>query len=374
MSLSIDIHILQSLPPSNVNRDDAGSPKTAIYGGARRLRASSQSWKRATRRHFEESPLLGSLPSGTRTSRMVAMITEELRSKHGIQSDRAKQLAMMALAPITLDKKNPDEARTAYLMFVGRDQVNSMADAIAADPDAIEALSKSKSDAVEFLQQHLGGHHSIDVALFGRMVADLPMLNVDAAVQVAHAIATHATETEFDYFTAVDDESSAAEAGAGMIGTVEFASATLYRYANVNIDQLTRNLGGDSEVAVSTAHVFLDSFVKSVPGGHQNTFAHGTRPSLATFVVRDNQPINLVSAFEAPVSGSQGLVGESAKRLADEIKVAADLWGDAPLSVISSYVPALSNAVNEILGDPLPLDQAIESVCAAIDQRAEGVA
>jgi len=375
MSLSIDIHILQSLPPSNVNRDDAGSPKTAIYGGARRLRASSQSWKRATRRRFESSPFLGDLPSGTRTTRLVEMITHALATDHGIDEPRAKELAVKALSPISLDKdkKNAEQNRTAYLMFVGRDQIASMAEAIAADPGAVEALSKG--DAEKFLEDSLGSRHSIDVALFGRMVADLPKLKVDASVQVAHAIATHATETEFDYFTAVDDESTAEETGAGMIGTVEYASATLYRYANLNVDQLVKNLGTDLASAITAIRAFLDAFVKSVPGGHQNTFAQNTRPAVVTFVVRDNQPVNLVSAFEAPVvAGKEGLVSESAVRLAAELRQAADLWGDPFLSVASSYIPSLHEQVHDVFGESTALAEAIESVCGVVKERCGEVA
>lgn len=141
----------------------------------------------------------------------------------------------------------------------------------------------------------LSRDHSVDVALFGRMVADDANLNVDAACQVAHAISTHAVATEFDYYTAVDDQNPAEETGAGMIGTIEFDSATLYRYATINVPALLRSLG-DTEATAQAVEAFVRSFATSMPTGKQNTFANRTAPDAVVVMVRPDRPVNLVGA------------------------------------------------------------------------------
>lgn len=179
--------------------------------------------------------------------------------------------------------------------------------------------------------------HPAEVALFGRMVADIPRLNVDAAVQVAHALSTHPVTTEFDYYTAVDDESPDEETGAGMIGQVEFNSATLYRYATVGIHQLRDNLSDEAET-VRTARRFVESFALSMPTGHQNSFAHRTVPHLLLACLRTDQPVNLVSAFEQPVLGrTSGIAEQSMVRLAQEADQMSQTWGLGAGLTLATY-------------------------------------
>ena len=161
----------------------------------------------------------------------------------------------------------------------------------------------------------LKGTPSVDLALFGRMVASDPSLNYDAAAQVAHAISTHSVQNEFDYFTAVDDRAPDDNAGAGHLGTVEFNSSTLYRYATVNVTELSENLGAETPEAVRN---FLRAFVCSMPTGKQNTFANRTLPDAIYVAIRRDQPANLVGAFEQPVRADEfgGYAQASAQRLA----------------------------------------------------------
>ena len=167
--------------------------------------------------------------------------------------------------------------------------------------------------------------HSVDIALFGRMVADSTDINVDAAVQVAHAISVHRVENESDYYTAVDDQNTDAEPGAGMIGTVDFNSATLYRYAALGVHQLAANLGeGLREDEPLTAPVrraveaFLHGFVASLPTGKINTFGHHTLPDAVIVKLRTTRPVSFVAAFEEPVRhGQGGHVREASERLAE---------------------------------------------------------
>jgi len=241
----VDIHILQTVPPSNLNRDDTGSPKTATFGGVRRARVSSQAWKRATRQAFDS--YLNTDELGIRTKRVVEVVAAEVeRDNPDVTAEQAQAAAKDVLVAAGIKVAEPKgkkgaPAESGYLLFLSAQQVSALAGLAAEALVAGEAPDKKAAQAL------VRGKNSIDLALFGRMVADVTDLNVDASCQVAHALSTHAIETEYDYFTAVDDQKAATadeDAGAGMIGTVEFDSATLYRYATINVNQLRQNLGG----------------------------------------------------------------------------------------------------------------------------------
>ncbi|MFH8491943.1 type I-E CRISPR-associated protein Cas7/Cse4/CasC [Streptomyces longisporoflavus] len=328
--LYVDVHILQTVPPANLNRDDQGNPKEAFYGGTRRSRVSSQAWKRATRMHFTEHMPAHDL--ATRTRRVASALTSTLSQRTGLAEEPAGRLADALLAPLKISagRKKGD---TAYLLFYGRRQLDNVAALVGDRAAELAALNdKELQGEIEQLPvaEQFSTGHTLDVALFGRMVADIAALRVDAAAQVAHALSTHSVTLEFDYFTAVDDRAEEEqETGAGMIGTIGFNSATLYRYATVGLHQLRENLADDAS-AVQGIREFVTSFARSVPGGYRNSFAHQTLPSLVSVVVRADQPVNLVTAYERPVTPSAGIAAESARRLAEEHRTAIDAWGDAP--------------------------------------------
>lgn len=288
-NIYVDVHVLQNVPPSCINRDDTGSPKTAMYGGARRARVSSQSWKHEMRKMspdiFEEDEI------GIRTKKVPKMIANEIMKKDGgIDEEKALKLAEKALGNIGV---KPDKnGNSSVLMFFSTAQARALA----------ELAIKGSSDKKEYAAA-LKAEPSVDMALFGRMVASDASLNFDAAAQVAHAISTHAVHNEYDYFTAVDDLTNDDESGAGHLGTVEFNSSTLYRYATVNARELAKNLGASS---ADTVVGFIEAFVRSMPMGKQNTFANRTLPDFVYIAIRNDQPINLVGAFEKPVSGKNG--------------------------------------------------------------------
>ena len=362
MPLYVDVHVLQTVPPSNLNRDDAGSPKQAVYGGVRRARVSSQAWKRATRQGFAGLADVPDLSLGTRTKRLRQLLEERFVAQ-GQEPETAEQWSEQCLRAlnITADK---GKKTTAYLLFLGVEQVDELAQVVQ------RARDNGGEPSPEELRAVLTTGHPVDVALFGRMVADLGSLNVDAATQVAHALSTHAVDIEFDYFTAVDDENEEGETGAAMIGTVEFSSATLYRFATVGVHQLSANLDGDRATTLAALRAFLLSFVTSMPTGHQNSFAHRTRPDLVTLVVRTDQPVNLVSAFENPVP-SPGIVATSVSRLCDELSRGERLWGQAPALVVTTYQPRAGAPEADLtpLGDRVPFPQAVDQVCALVDGR-----
>lgn len=299
----LDIHAIQTLPPSNINRDDAGSPKTAMYGGVKRARVSSQAWKRAMRLYFEEN---SAAELGIRTKRAAEYIAEQMMAlDDSITEKDARDAAVKVLndAEIKTDKNGLTKA----LFFLGKQQAVRLAQA------ALEKNSDKKQ-----LKEILRDAPEIDIALFGRMVADDPSLNEDASAQVAHALSTHAVQTEFDYYTAVDDRKSEDTSGAGMIGTIEFNSSTLYRYANVAVHELAAQLG-ERDAAVSAVKLFVEAFSNSLPSGKMNTFANQSLPQALMVNVRGDRPVSLVGAYEEPVRSSGGYEKESVARMFDAL-------------------------------------------------------
>ncbi|MEU1276428.1 type I-E CRISPR-associated protein Cas7/Cse4/CasC [Streptomyces sp. NPDC005799] len=369
-TLFVEIHILQSLPPSNINRDDSGTPKQAIYGGVRRARVSSQAWKRATRMEFAKAE--PPADRATRTKRLAVLIAERLvlpgtDSGAGLDPAQADRLAASLLESLGISKSSKKEEQSAYLLFFGRRQLDGLVTLLAARAEALTALpDKELKEEVAKLPvvSTLSTGHPAEVALFGRMVADLPKLNVDAAVQVAHALSTHAVRTEFDYYTAIDDENTE-DKGAGMIGTLEFNSATLYRYAVVGVHQLSDNLTSPDAVHAAAVR-FIDAFARSMPAGHQNSFAHRTLPHLVLITLRADQPVNFISAFEEPVTSHNGLAAESARRLAAEVKAVGEHWGSVPLRMLATYTLE-SDELNETLGQSIPFLTLLDSVGELVD-------
>ena len=297
MSVFIDFHVLQTVPPSCVNRDDMGSPKTAIYGGSVRARVSSQAWKHAVRNEFRS--LFNEEDLGSRTKNVVQMVEREMQKLNSeLDNDECHKRAVKALevAGIKLkaDKKG-DSEKTDALFFMSNKQAKAIAKL------AVELDLKDKETSKR-LKEALKTDPSVDIALFGRMAASDPTLNCDAAAQVAHAISTHTVQNEYDYFTAVDDLQPDENAGAGHLGTVEFNSSTLYRYAAVNVTELAETLGAKS--VGETVKKFAQAFVLSMPTGKENTFANRTFPNMVYVTLRSDQPVNLCGAFETPIKKS----------------------------------------------------------------------
>ena len=325
----LDVHVLQTVPPSNLNRDDTGSPKTARYGGVVRARVSSQAWKRSTRVAFDG--LLDRNELGVRSKRLVELVGDEIAVQDPSLTDRAFDLAKDVLGKANLKVARPrsgDKAleESGYLVFLSNRQVSALAGL------AVDLGRNDEPISAPAARKAADSEHSIDLALFGRMVADDTELNVDAAAQVAHALSVHAVDNEFDYFTAIDDHKRAdadEDAGAGMIGTVEFNSSTLYRYATVDVDRLRDNLG-DSAATRRAVEAFTRAFVLSMPTGKQNTFANRTLPDAVLLMLRDSRPINLVGAFEEAVK-DDSRISASISRLAAHASEVHEAYGETPL-------------------------------------------
>lgn len=345
--LYVDFHVLQTVPPSCINRDDTGSPKTAIYGGVTRARVSSQAWKHAMRQAFVEESLLDEEDVGKRTKKVTELVEKEIAAL-------APDMDAAKLAKKTLDNagiKN-DEKGTKALFFISQAQIKALAQL------AVEECADKKE-----YKKALSTAPSADIALFGRMVADDPSLNFDAAAQVAHSISTHAVQNEYDYFTAVDDCQVEDNAGAGHLGTVEYNSATLYRYATVNVMELERHL--DAKKAAEVVRSFGEAFIRSMPTGKQNTFANRTLPDAVYVTIREDQPVNLCGAFERAVRKSAEGYAESSKSAlqayaqqlyqsfaeapAESFTVGTGLEALAPAQPLNTMLDALEEAVKENL-------------------------
>ncbi|MET7668204.1 type I-E CRISPR-associated protein Cas7/Cse4/CasC [Micromonospora luteifusca] len=328
----IDVYALQTVPPSNLNRDDTGSPKTAVYGGVRRARVSSQAWKRAVRLAFAD--LLDRSQLGERTKRVGESLATRIKALDPSQSDEtasalaADVFVASGLAKAEKKKGEVKDVESGYLLFLSHQQLDNLAAAALEAARTGIPLDKGRFKALA------NTDHSIDIAMFGRMMADMTDINVDAACQVSHAISVHAVDNEFDYFTAVDDrKADAAETGAGMIGTIEFNSSTLYRYATIDVDALHRTLG-DAEATRAAVEAFLVAFARSMPSGKQNTFAHRTLPDAVLVRLRDSQPINLVGAFETPIleTNAAGRVELAAAALAKHTTAVENAFGERPVA------------------------------------------
>lgn len=344
--LYVDFHVLQTVPPSCINRDDTGSPKTAVYGGVLRARVSSQAWKHAMRKDFAENTLLD---VGKRTKKAAELVKKQILA---LDSELdADKLAKKALENMGIKS---DDKGTKALFFMSTAQAKALA-----------ALAVAGSTDKKEYQKALRAAPSMDMALFGRMVADDPSLNYDAAAQVAHSISTHTVQNEFDYFTAVDDCAPEDNAGAGHLGTVEYNSATLYRYATVNVLELVRTLG--AEQAAQTVRAFGEAFIRSMPTGKQNSFANRTLPDAVYVTLRQDQPVNLSRAFEKPVRKSEEGYAEPSKvALKQYAKELYNTFAEAPEQSFT-----VGTGLEE-LAQPMPLNTMLAALEKAVEEKLSG--
>ena len=337
----IELHILQSFPVTCLNRDDVGSPKSATFGGVQRARVSSQSQKRAIRLHFNEAHY-GNAFHTTRTKlaheKLIALLVSG-----GMAHENAEPLAVEVLASLVdsggaanAKKDKNDRLNLPALVWLSPGQLQAAADAILANQASLEAAmaqarsddKKQKKEGETALKKALkptsdaiqkaGISDAADIALFGRMVANDPSLNVEAAAMFSHALSTHDSSNEVDFYSAVDDvkqvvDGSAAEtddAGAAMIGTLEFNSATYYRYVGINLDQLfsPKSLGPvPQEDRKSILRAFITACLMAVPGARRNSMNGATLPEEVLGIRKaKGQPIQLVNAFEEPIKAGKG--------------------------------------------------------------------
>ena len=384
MKTIIEMHVLQNFAPSNLNRDDTGAPKDALFGGTRRARVSSQCLKRAVRQHFADlvkQEVLMPDDVARRTKRVLEELTKTLVDK-GRPEVEAKEKSRLALGAMELSVK--DDGKTEYLLFLGKRELFRIAGIIHERWDSIipaeaasaegkkpskakkQAAQSADADLKKDLEKIFDGGKAVDVALFGRMLADMPEKNQNAACQVAHAISTHAVEREFDFYTAVDDLKPEDTAGADMMGTVEFNSACFYRYAVVDWHQLVKNLQNDTELALKGLRAFMEGFIVAEPTGKQNTFAaHNPPEFIAVSVRRNAAPRNLANAFEAALRAKrdESLTRKSAEELLKKATTLQNAFGGTEntfvLNLVEARLDGFGTKVSELKE---LLDQIVSSV------------
>ena len=335
-NLYIDVHVIQTLPPSCVNRGDTGSPKTAIYGGSVRARVSSQCWKHAMRKFFMENYPEWDL--GKRSKLIPGLIADAIKKQDaGISDEDAMLMAKEMILAASIEKakeagsekagkkaKNSsadseETAKVGALFFISPAQIEKLAE-IALKYKVLESedgadKAKLKAEMKKDAELAVKENPTIDMALFGRMAASNPLLSYDAASQVAHAISTHEVSNEFDFFAAIDECLPEGEAGAAHIDTAEFNSSTMYRYANINVKHLSKSLKKDTAKAVRD---FVEAFVCSMPTGKQNPFANKTLPDAVYVTIRTDSPVNMSGAFEKAVTtDGDGYINKSIQTFVD---------------------------------------------------------
>ncbi|MGW2964943.1 type I-E CRISPR-associated protein Cas7/Cse4/CasC [Streptomyces sp. NPDC001220] len=354
----IDIHIIQSVPFANLNRDDTNSVKTVLYGNALRTRVSSQCWKRATRSEFER--LTGD--STLRTRRIAHAVTAELTTRNWppALAERAGAHVAAAVGKFELEeagepkKPVPNRVVTNAMIYVPGIAVTELADLADAHREELEGakdITKKGDIKASILPKQqidtiLRSRNAV-INLFGRMLAEVDQAGVDGAVQVAHAMTTHAADVDLDYFTAVDDVSSLWQdaTGSAHMGHAEFSAGTFYRYATVDLDELTTNLAGSDTDIQALLAGFLTAFTLAVPQAKKNSTAPHTLPHLVHLAVRADRPVSYAAAFEQPVRAAAhtGNAAPSIDALAQYAEATASFLGTSHLLTRAWTSPELKD-------------------------------
>ncbi|ARQ69189.1 type I-E CRISPR-associated protein Cas7/Cse4/CasC [Streptomyces marincola] len=328
----IDVHVIQSVPFANLNRDDTNSVKTVQYGNAQRTRVSSQSWKRAVREKFQEE--IGE--RALRTRRIGERVTRELEErgwptplaqragahiaagssiKFELAKEKEREKAGAEGGTSKKDAKTtvPNKVLTNALVYVPETAVRELADIAEQHREELDSAKdiKKPSDKSVLPQGPIDSvlkTRNGVINLFGRMLAEVDDAGVDGAVQVAHALTTHETDIEFDYFSAVDDVSQSWEdaTGSGHMGHGQYSAGTFYRFATIDLRELAGNIGDDHVSVRELTGAFLTAFVESLPGAKKNSTAPYTVPGLIHLAVRTDRPLSFAAAFEEPVGSPKG--------------------------------------------------------------------
>lgn len=309
----IEFHILQSFPVTCLNRDDVGAPKTAVIGGVTRARVSSQCWKRQVRLALPEF----GIKLGVRTKHICKLI-EDACMKRGASDEQAKSCGL-AIENVFIKKKansngeNDDSSGNDTLIFISISEADSIASALKGhefDASKVFKGKNEKTSAAE-LMKLLGKDAKhvdvLDIALFGRMVAKAADMNVEAAASFSHAISTHKVSNEVEFFTALDDRPE--QAGSAHMGSLEFNSATYYRYISLDLGQLALTLGAedqlaDAELLQKAVEGFTKALFVAIPSARQTTQSGASPWEFAKVLVRNGQRLQV--PFETAVRAQAG--------------------------------------------------------------------
>lgn len=337
-NLLLEVHILQNFAPANLNRDDANQPKDTDFGGYRRARISSQCIKRSIRKSEAFEKRVENVGMRTKnTKESLVNIFKEYSLTDIEAADYTEKILTYITggyaAKKTAKKKGEDmpdpiaKDKTKVLFYTHETELRKIADCVV-QKHSEGNKNPAEEGYKEFLKTNSNRIDTVDIALFGRMLASEPNMKIDAAAQVAHAISTNKLDSDFDFFTAVDDfnaadaEKTEEDMGAGMMGDIGFNSSCFYRYALIDINKLIANLNNKKEMAVSGVLGFIEGAVEAIPTGKQTSFAAQNRPEFVMVTIRENSsPMNLANAFAQPVkvsgSGNDNLTAKSVQALID---------------------------------------------------------
>ena len=317
MTTFIQLHLLTAYAPSNLNRDDLGRPKTAKMGNTDRLRISSQSLKRAWRTSdcFYQSL---SDHIGVRSRRFARYWVYKPMIDNGISEKIAKESAIKIAGQFgkVKNEKSPKDPLSNLEIEQLVHISNYEQQAIKQLVDLLISEKREPTDnEVKLLRKE---NSSIDIALFGRMLADSPAFNIEAACQVSHALGVSTVTIEDDFFTAVDDlNNNDVDAGSAHLGERGFASALFYTYVCISRDLLLENLNGDEVLVEKTLKALTESAAKVAPTGMQNSFASRAYTSYLLIEKGNQQPRSLAVAYFNPIR-SQDLVNDAITRLEEQ--------------------------------------------------------
>lgn len=335
----IEIHMLKNYPPTNLNRDDTGAPKTSVFGGVSRGRISSQCLKRSWRTAplFQEA--VGTENLGVRTRKLPDLVTKKLLAMD-VDPDYVAVIAPKITGFGNKDGKETKDGKTAQVVFYADADVDAIAQIVKEKMDACSSIKEIKALKAKDLQAAVKSAEvrpiTLDIALFGRMVTSNAFRDVEASMQVAHAISTNKMAMESDYFTAMDDFLSGEnldELGAAMIGDTDFNSACYYVYASLDTDALLKNLeftDHAEELVQKAVPALIRTMALTNPSGKQNSFAGHVLPSAMLVECKEKKiPTSLVNAFTEPVCPNQNgdLVYNSIVRLASEADMLSRNYG-----------------------------------------------
>jgi CRISPR system Cascade subunit CasC len=324
----IELHIIHSFPPTCLNRDDLGSPKSAAFGGSERARVSSQCWKRPIR--FNAATELPEFFQGQRTRLIIGPLVDRLKAAGIDETDAEKIVKPFAHELAELDKKAEKKGtkRVKTAVFFSRMEMDAIGavllDAVNAGTTDGKALLKAASQALKKAKPT----DAAEIGLFGRMVASDQSLTIEGASMFNHAISTHKAMPEIDFFAAVDDRQPRDESGAAITAHQEFNSAVYYRYIALNADLLEKNIPAFScQQLRSVTDAFIRSVLESVPVARRNSMNGHTRPSYVLGIVRRGSPTSLANAFEKPISSKDGIVEPSIAALEAHYAEQKRVWG-----------------------------------------------
>ena len=346
-----EIHMLKNYPPVNLNRDDSGAPKSCLFGGVTRGRVSSQCLKRSWRKSELLAQEIGEGWLGFRTRKMPELVAGKLEQS-GVSEDYIKAV-MPALAGFGKGKKDDDSQKkgnekkhqkniTEQVIIYAPEDIDAVAGIVCDKLSGCKSLKEVKALKAKELQEAVKGADvrpiTLDMALFGRMVTSNAFRDVEAAMQVAHAISTNKMSMESDFFTAMDDMLSGGsleEMGAGMMDDVDYNSSCYYLYASLDADILRENLRYNEE-ADELIRRAIPALVRTMaltnPSGKQNSFAGNILPSAVMVECKEQKvPVSLVNAFVPAVrpggENHYDLIEGSIRRLANQVDAIQEGYG-----------------------------------------------